>query len=314
MTPIRWAPAGKEIMQSTGEPLVFWRETEKGKRGLACRVEFCENPDCACQNAYVQAFEVDERFEGLVARGRILEVQYRGNEKPPEHARVDAIADLETGSVGPAGDTPSSGREAELLAWLRDACDEATMGELRRRWSVFKDERKKEAEALARRTWKDQDWTGWDGEERVGWAEVAPSVSEDLYEIENLSYEAADYYCVRPGCNCDTIAVRFFGVGEGEHDSMIGEVLVEASSNEVVGTDNAPGKHRTLVELFTAYESQHDLSALSRRNEEMLSIGPELHALRKRQLRASSGGSVGRNTPCPCGSGKKYKKCCGRSC
>ncbi len=23
--------------------------------------------------------------------------------------------------------------------------------------------------------------------------------------------------------------------------------------------------------------------------------------------------SVGRNDPCPCGSGKKYKKCCGRS-
>jgi uncharacterized protein YecA (UPF0149 family) len=22
---------------------------------------------------------------------------------------------------------------------------------------------------------------------------------------------------------------------------------------------------------------------------------------------------VGRNTPCPCGSGKKYKKCCGRN-
>jgi preprotein translocase subunit SecA len=24
------------------------------------------------------------------------------------------------------------------------------------------------------------------------------------------------------------------------------------------------------------------------------------------------GGKVGRNDPCPCGSGKKYKKCCGR--
>jgi preprotein translocase subunit SecA len=23
-------------------------------------------------------------------------------------------------------------------------------------------------------------------------------------------------------------------------------------------------------------------------------------------------GKVGRNDPCPCGSGKKYKKCCGR--
>ena len=25
-----------------------------------------------------------------------------------------------------------------------------------------------------------------------------------------------------------------------------------------------------------------------------------------------SGDKVGRNEPCPCGSGKKYKKCCGR--
>ncbi|MCS2677438.1 SEC-C metal-binding domain-containing protein [Bacteroides ovatus] len=26
-----------------------------------------------------------------------------------------------------------------------------------------------------------------------------------------------------------------------------------------------------------------------------------------------SGHTVGRNDPCPCGSGKKYKKCCGRN-
>ena len=25
------------------------------------------------------------------------------------------------------------------------------------------------------------------------------------------------------------------------------------------------------------------------------------------------GAKVGRNDPCPCGSGKKYKKCCGRN-
>ncbi|NOR17519.1 hypothetical protein GQ543_07420, partial [candidate division WOR-3 bacterium] len=26
----------------------------------------------------------------------------------------------------------------------------------------------------------------------------------------------------------------------------------------------------------------------------------------------TGGKKVGRNDPCPCGSGKKYKKCCGR--
>ena len=35
----------------------------------------------------------------------------------------------------------------------------------------------------------------------------------------------------------------------------------------------------------------------------------------KRPPRAAAAGAqpmVGRNDPCPCGSGKKYKKCCGR--
>ena len=32
----------------------------------------------------------------------------------------------------------------------------------------------------------------------------------------------------------------------------------------------------------------------------------------KQPLKANSGKKVGRNDPCPCGSGKKYKKCCGR--
>jgi preprotein translocase subunit SecA len=29
--------------------------------------------------------------------------------------------------------------------------------------------------------------------------------------------------------------------------------------------------------------------------------------------RARKEGAVGRNDPCPCGSGKKYKKCCGKA-
>jgi len=35
--------------------------------------------------------------------------------------------------------------------------------------------------------------------------------------------------------------------------------------------------------------------------------------LQKTRLRTGPGNLVGRNDPCPCGSGKKYKQCCGRS-
>jgi preprotein translocase subunit SecA len=32
----------------------------------------------------------------------------------------------------------------------------------------------------------------------------------------------------------------------------------------------------------------------------------------KRQAQKVAGKKIGRNDPCPCGSGKKYKHCCGK--
>jgi preprotein translocase subunit SecA len=41
-----------------------------------------------------------------------------------------------------------------------------------------------------------------------------------------------------------------------------------------------------------------------------MAMGPEAEPLRTMPVR-HEGKKVGRNDPCPCGSGKKYKKCCG---
>lgn len=38
----------------------------------------------------------------------------------------------------------------------------------------------------------------------------------------------------------------------------------------------------------------------------------ELYKEQKRSKTVVKGEKIGRNAPCPCGSGKKYKKCCGR--
>ena len=34
--------------------------------------------------------------------------------------------------------------------------------------------------------------------------------------------------------------------------------------------------------------------------------------VKKQPIRKDKNAKVGRNDPCPCGSGKKYKKCCGQ--
>ena len=94
---------------------------------------------------------------------------------------------------------------------------------------------------------------------------------------------------------------------------MLGEVLVEASSGQVTVLRNSPGHFHTMLALWSAYEARDNLDELKRRFQEMKLIGPQIHALRRRQLqgRKSFPRAVGRNAPCPCGSAKKYKKCCG---
>ena len=39
----------------------------------------------------------------------------------------------------------------------------------------------------------------------------------------------------------------------------------------------------------------------------------ELYKAQKKSMTVVKGKKIGRNDPCPCGSGKKYKKCCGKN-
>jgi len=70
----------------------------------------------------------------------------------------------------------------------------------------------------------------------------------------------------------------------------------------------------TLFMIKIASEDDVDREALEKRkrqqSEMRLSRGREAEQAQQPQKRA--GEKIGRNSPCPCGSGKKYKKCCGR--
>ncbi|HEV7255938.1 MAG TPA: UPF0149 family protein [Mesorhizobium sp.] len=63
----------------------------------------------------------------------------------------------------------------------------------------------------------------------------------------------------------------------------------QAASDELTAT--APDLIPGWVEALHAWRAKHDSGSAS--------------------TRAAPQGKVGRNDPCPCGSGKKYKKCCG---
>jgi len=56
-----------------------------------------------------------------------------------------------------------------------------------------------------------------------------------------------------------------------------------------------------------------DLDKPTKQTQVVLSRGQQDDKKKKPETVRRTGPDVGRNDPCPCGSGKKYKKCCGRS-
>jgi preprotein translocase subunit SecA len=78
-------------------------------------------------------------------------------------------------------------------------------------------------------------------------------------------------------------------------------------------------KQQTLVTLFRiklASQEDVDREAMEKRKKQQaemrLSRGGQEGEQKQQQPIKRDGEKIGRNDPCPCGSGKKYKKCHGR--
>ena len=72
--------------------------------------------------------------------------------------------------------------------------------------------------------------------------------------------------------------------------------------------------HDPIGERFARREKQSKLDDLARRAKTKEEIEAEEKLLKetKKVEPIRSGEAVGRNDPCPCGSGKKYKSCCAK--
>ena len=84
--------------------------------------------------------------------------------------------------------------------------------------------------------------------------------------------------------------------------------------NEVYGTQ------RTLNEFLEEFKQYYLKNKIysptsvlysSKTFSDLMGFIPDEKELKAKEIQQSVGKTIGRNDPCPCGSGKKYKKCCG---
>lgn len=144
-----------------------------------------------------------------------------------------------------------------------------------------------------------------------------------LLEHENATYVVEDLYCTNPKCKCDEVFLLFARLQETEKGATLTEsfrVLMRLDGSSCV--DHTSNCSTTVAReiLSILLKNEPKLAYTIRwRYKQMKAIG-------KRSLEGNrSGGTppsrsypnskpkVGRNEPCPCGSGRKYKRCCGRN-
>jgi hypothetical protein len=159
-------------------------------------------------------------------------------------------------------------------------------------------------------------------ETRVMLAIHDPDLPEDEYAL-------VEAYCNEPGCDCRRV---FFNVFSQNREEVVAVIAYGWEDKQFYADwlgDNDPKIIRELQgPALNMASPQSELAPILlqkieyvlqdknyvdrlKRHYRMFKEAVEKEAPKPKPVQAVSQ-KVGRNDPCPCGSGKKYKHCCGR--
>lgn len=207
-------------------------------------------------------------------------------------------ASADSDAIELAGPRPEA-FTSETAAWIGDQLRSTDFTEWRReRWCRLR------AEA------GDPAYAGGQPPEEVDgmvyFHEVFPWSFDLTVVHDRRCYAIVDCYCLEPDCRCDSVAAQFIDLS---HDVAVGDAeigMVQASLGNVTHAEVEAERGALLHELWRVAIETHGTKALRERYRRMREV-----ARRRRRAAAPPRPEVARKAPCPCGSGKKYKRCCG---
>lgn len=264
----------------------------------------CSVPGCDCRAATIIATAGDR--DALLARGAPVRDAWLAQ---TGHAAAAAKLEGVTGfsleidaavAFGFDDEEPLDLEANPAVREIVDRLDGDVLDAIDRLWHLGKGSPDPEAGAAAR-----IEVEGWRPGDGVDWNDAFPGARRDIYEGEERAFEALDVYCVERDCDCDEVSVDFMplGQGRGERPGMVGVV-----GGEVQFAPEHPHRLAQLERLWSAFLARHPryVERFARRRAVMHGLAGRVFA-----AAAKVKVKVGRNDQCPCGSGRKYKKCCG---
>lgn len=278
-------------------------------------VKTCPEAQCGCRSALVLA--TTQGREVLLAEAAKAAAAWSGFTglaellADLELARVDVVEiDIDTARASaPSGsdrvqwDGPMYPRVAEVL----ERIDGETLDAIGRLWHRGKgrpdpERRVLEADRLVVAGWRPGELIAFDG---------LVDTRRDLYELDDRMFEARELYSTAADRDGAEVVVDFqLVVPRG--GPAPGHVSVAPDRSPMLAPRRNRDRHRELLcRLWGAFERRHPRyrDRFGRRLAFLRAIGSRIVVHEPRTQR--SGPAIARNRPCPCGSSRKYKLCCG---
>jgi uncharacterized protein YchJ len=231
-------------------------------------------------------------------RARVLETLAVARSHKALAAALDAdvpcaLLDIDTGELGALTGERPAGHAA--FAELAGHIPGDVLDEIGRMWFRGKRERVPEGDRKPLAS-----CPTWQPGDLVPFEDIFVPVRVDTFILGDRAFVAVDHHCPDPTCECRQVIVEFI--------SDNGDTVVTMRVQPDGHSEHENGDPELLGALWAAYVRRHPrfLERLRARTDVMRSYGRDLREWSQKR----SGTTVARNAPCPCGSGKKYKKCC----
>ena len=246
---------------------------------------YCPNPDCPCNEATLLFYEADGEFRKTLFKVNINYLTWQLVFEEIYEQDEDYSAIIQEFMEG-----LDDRIKTELLAGKK----EVTVKEHVLREGV--------------------DYSGFSIDSLICYTEIydVPGYEEWIFKHEDSQYVAVDYYCANPACKCTDVLLDFIKL-ESEDVMLPSTVLYKLdymTDRKVIEDKGLYVGTRLAEGLFKSFKK-----CLGHRgNDVFIERKAKIDKWSKKYLLkkpVSRGPKVGRNEPCPCGSGKKYKKCCG---
>jgi len=280
----------------------FDRGKRQGERYLIhCLV--CDNPICPCDNVEVLFFPPDNPTAEPADR--------------PPNVRLDV-------RTGKLDRKPSSKADKEFT---KEFMADLSREDWRLLQDIFYNEKLYWTEE-ADLTQLEADFPEKEIEKKsvmIPYREIIPHDQKITITVGERIFQVEDLYCVRSQCPCTNVHVLF--LSGADHDRLFPGrpvepehevyVILDLKTREWQVETEAEGLGIPASEMIAVLRKEYDVVRIYKERRRTLRILYRNYLKRigkaptaEEDPTVPSRRKVGRNDPCPCGSGKKYKKCC----